>query len=170
MAIPVLNFLSTFLKGFQPRRENASPHAMLAGLNAEVFLRQWGAPEVKTTLGRIEALFKLDRPLGVEKSNLVPQQGVARKAQFQSLTPKTSCLPQGQGPITVWIYKKMDRILFFRGDKLMSHYKWSQFKKSIVSSRDGIDSRERPEGSGSVAKSRTIDRPTTPPRMAIVCL
>jgi hypothetical protein len=168
MAIPVLNFLSTFLKGFQPRRENASPHAMLAGLNAEVFLRQWGAPEVKTTLGQIEALFKLDRPLAVEKSNLVPQQGVAPKGECRSLSTKTPCLPQG--PITVWIYKKMDRILFFRGDKLMSHFKWTQFKRSLVAPREGIESRERPEKRACVEKSRTTDRPRTPPRMAIICL
>lgn len=168
MAIPVLNFLSTFLKGFQPRRENAPPHAMLAGLKAELFLRQWGIPEIRTTLDQIEALFNRSGPLAVESSNWIPQHGLARRVEFQSLNPKTSSC--SQGPVTVWIYKKKDRILFFRGDKLMSHFKWSQFKKSLVAPKEGIESRERPEKGACVAKCGTIDRPRTPSRMAIICL
>lgn len=168
MAIPVLNFLSTFLKGFQPRRESAPPHAILAGLNAELFLRQWGAPEIKTTLGRIEALSKLQRLGTAEKSNLLTQQDQPREAEVQSRTFVPPSL--AQGPITVWIYKKMDRILFFRGDKLISHFKWSQFKKSLVPPKEGIESGERQDKKDYVPKSRTIGHPRPPSRMAIICL
>lgn len=168
MAIPGLNFLSTFFKGFQPRRENASPHSMLAGLKAELFLRQWGAPEVKTTLGQIEAFFKLHRPGTPDKSNLLPQENLPRNAKLESrifIPPSLA-----QGPISVWIYKKMDRILFFRGDKLISHFKWSQFKKSLEPPSKGTEPGERQDRRDYVPRSGTVRHPRPPSRMAVVCL
>lgn len=79
-------------------------HLMLTGISQTVFLRQWGMPEIKISLDHLEACFILD-----------------------FITLNIDSIQKGF--VTVWIYEKKDRVVFFRGEKLISHFKWTQFKK-----------------------------------------
>ena len=104
--MPALSYLSTLLKpqARQPLRMVDSPHLLLCGINETVFLGQWGIPEIKTSLNDLKAFFSLDfLTVNIE---IIQNEFVA-----------------------AWIYEKKDMVLFFKGDKLISHFKWSQFKK-----------------------------------------
>ncbi len=101
--MPALSYLSTLLKpkAQQSLKMVGSPHLMLRGINETVFLGQWGLPEIKISINDLESVFILD----FLASNIDIPQNVA-----------------------AWIYEKRDMVLFFEEEKLISHFKWSQFK------------------------------------------
>jgi len=104
--MPALSYLSTILKpqSRQPLKMVGSPHLMLRGIIETVFLGQWGMPEIKISLNDFKAFFILD---------------------FLTVDIET-----GENEfVAVWIYEKRDMILFFKEEKLISHFMWSQFKK-----------------------------------------
>ena len=104
--MPALSYLSTILKpqSRQPLKMVGSPHLMLHGINETVFLGQWGIPEIKNSLNDLEEFFILD---------------------FLTVNIETA----ENEFVAVWIYEKRDMILFFKEEKLISHFKWSQFRK-----------------------------------------
>jgi hypothetical protein len=61
-------------------------------------------PEVETNLRRFQGAFRID---------------------FLTHTNSKT------GPVTVWIYEKMDLVAFFNEEKLISHFKWTRFKKKF---------------------------------------
>jgi hypothetical protein len=86
-------------------------------MNQEIFVRQWGAPEIATTLKNLEKFFRLD---------FLPSSSNT----FES------------DPTTVWIYEKMDRFVLFRKGKLIAHFKWSELKEKSKKPKGEIDSSE----------------------------
>lgn len=90
-------------------------HLMLAGINQEVFLRQWGMPEIHVSFNHLQEYFKLD---------------------IFSLNNDSS----GDDPPTAWIYEKRDMFVLFRRGKLIVHFKWSELKERIKNSKVKIDS------------------------------
>jgi len=104
--VPALSYLSTLLKpqARQPLRMVDSPHLLLRGINETVFLGQWGIPEIKISLNDLKAFFILD---------FITVNIEITQNEF----------------VAAWIYEKKDMVLFFKGEKLIFHFKWSQFKK-----------------------------------------
>jgi len=100
MAIPTL--ISNLLR--RPPRGGAHPHALLTGIYQTVFLHQWGVPEIKISLDRLQGFFELD-------------------ALFLNSEPTE------EDSHTVWIYEKRDMILFFKRGRLVSHFKWGEFRE-----------------------------------------
>lgn len=102
--MPALSYLSALLKPqvLQPLETRGTTHLLMGGINESVFLGQWGMPEIKVGHNDLKSYFVLD----LLTINVEITQNV-----------------------TAWIYEKRDRVLFFRGEKLISHFKWSQFKK-----------------------------------------
>ncbi len=98
----VPNFISTLLKGSSRPPRNRS-HLMLAGINQSLFINQWGHPEIKISLDRLQ---------GYYESGLVSFYSSSNEESFH----------------TVWIYEKKDRIFFFHKGNLVSHFKWSEFR------------------------------------------
>jgi hypothetical protein len=88
---------------------------MLAGIDQEVFLKQWGEPETQIGFDCIGNFLKLGSFFLIADSN----QEVRH---------------------SVWIYKKKDRILFFTRKRLTSHFRWSEFKESSKMPRQTVDS------------------------------
>ena len=104
--MPALSYLSTLLKpqARKPLQMVDSLHLLLRGINETVFLGQWGIPEIKISFNDFKEFFILDfLTVNIE---ITPNEFVA-----------------------AWIYEKKDMVLFFKGEKLISHFKWSQFKK-----------------------------------------
>lgn len=99
----VPNLISNLLRGpSRPPRNNS--HLMLAGINQTIFLNQWGVPEIKISLDRLQGYFEFDSlSLDIE--------------------------PGEEDYNTVWIYEKKDRILFFKRKKLVSHFRWREFRE-----------------------------------------
>jgi hypothetical protein len=85
-------------------------HSMLTGIYQTVFLHQWGVPEIKMSLDRLQGFYKLDVLL---------------------LDHEPS-----EEDHTVWIYEKRDKILFFKRGKLLSHFKWNEFKERWKATND----------------------------------
>ncbi len=79
-------------------------HLMLAGINQAIFLNNWGPPEIKISLDRLQGYYELD-----------------------SLSLNTE--PDDEDSHTVWIYEKKDRIFLFKRGKLVSHFRWSEFRE-----------------------------------------
>jgi hypothetical protein len=77
---------------------------MLAGISQTVFLKQWGEPETQIGLSRLGSLNKLGALLLVADN--------ADEVHH-----------------SIWIYKKKDSVLFFTRKRLVSHYKWSEFRE-----------------------------------------
>ena len=99
----VPNLISNVWKNpSRPRRANQ--HLMLAGINQTIFLNHWGVPDIKISLDRLQGSYELD-----------------------SLSLNTE--PNEEDYHTVWIYEKKDRIFFFKRGKLVSHFRWSEFKE-----------------------------------------
>jgi hypothetical protein len=87
---------------------------MLAGINQTIFLSQWGVPEVKIGLDRLQGSFELD-------------------------SISLNSVPDEMDNHMVWIYEKRNRIFFFKRGKLISHFRWSEYKerwKNIEEERD----------------------------------
>ncbi len=82
-------------------------HQMLAGINQAVFVRQWGMPQA--TL----ALTDLQMPFSVESL---------------SLRSETT---EAKNPLVAWIYETKDRLLVFRKEKLVSHFRWSDVRERM---------------------------------------
>jgi len=106
LLVPALSYLSTLLKpqARQPLKTVGPPHLMLRGIDETVFLGQWGMPEIKISLNDLKVFFILD---------FLTENIETAENEF----------------VEVWIYEKRDMILFFKEEKLVSHFIWSQFKK-----------------------------------------
>jgi len=114
MAIPVLSLISNLCK-LRPKYPTRQIHLKLAGMNQEIFLRHWGAPEIDITLENLQRFFSLDfLPLDSDASE--------------------------NNPITVWIYEKLDIFVLFSKGKLIAHFKWSEFKERFKKPKVKIDS------------------------------
>lgn len=87
---------------------------MLAGISQDVFLKEWGAPEIQINLDNLE---------GYYKRNAVAVETDA----------------SGEALHSVWIYKGKNRVFFFTRKKLVSHFKWTEFKEKRVSSTMEMD-------------------------------
>jgi hypothetical protein len=102
--VALSTYLSTLLrpKTRQSFKMVGSPHLLMRGINDTAFLGQWGIPEIKIRINDLESFFILD----FLRSNIDIPQNVA-----------------------AWIYERKDMVLFFKREKLISHFKWSQFKE-----------------------------------------
>jgi hypothetical protein len=89
---------------------------MLAGINQTIFLNNWGVPEIKISLDRLQGYYELD-----------------------SLSLNTE--PNEEDSHTVWIYEKKDRIFFFKRGKLVSHFRWSGFREKWKKPKEETDFR-----------------------------
>ena len=99
----VPGLVPSFLKG-PSRPSRVHPHLMLAGINQNIFLNQWGEPETQISLKRLGNLDKLGSMFLIED-------------------------PPKEAHHSIWIYKKKDRILFFTKKRLISHSRWSEFRE-----------------------------------------
>jgi hypothetical protein len=88
---------------------------MLAGICQDVFLKEWGSPEIEINLDQIEGCYERGA-LTVESND-----------------------SEGETLHSVWIYKKKDRIFFFAKKRLISHFKWSDFKERQTSSAEILE-------------------------------
>ena len=105
MVVPILKLISNLFWKDQPRprRETQFRHLMLAGISQNIFLKEWGNPEIKVNLDHFEKFY--------------------RRIDMSSETDS------GEPLYSVWIYKNKDRIFFFTKKKLVSHFRWSDFKE-----------------------------------------
>lgn len=102
MAIPGLDLISNMRKSHYSQVPEG-PHLKLAGINRKVFLNQWGKPEAQLGLNRLGRLNGLG-----------------------TLFLITDTVEEA--PLSVWIYKKRDSILFFTKEKLVSHFSCRKLK------------------------------------------
>lgn len=122
----LLAYLSTLLrpKARQSLKMVGSPHLLMRGIKDTVFLGQWGIPEIKIGLNDLASCFILD----FLRTNIDLPQDVA-----------------------AWVYEKKDMVLFFKEEKLISHFKWSQFKKTFRRPHQrGFSSHGTYEGKGTL--------------------
>ena len=103
MAISFLKSIQNFGKG-QPANAMARHHLMLSGLSQTTFIKQWGQPDAQIPLKKLGSLH-------------------TRRSMYLVLRS------DDEADYSVWIYRKMDRILFFTRKKLVSHFKWSGFEE-----------------------------------------
>jgi hypothetical protein len=89
---------------------------MLAGINQEIFVRQWGMPETNIRLDNLQEYFRLG-----------------------FLSSSNDSL--GNESLTAWIYEKMDMFVVFRKGKLIAHFKWSEFKERLKKAKVKTDSK-----------------------------
>jgi hypothetical protein len=104
---------------------------MLAGINQLIFINNWGIPEIKISLDRLEGYYELD-----------------------SLSLNAE--PEEEDPHTVWIYEKKDRILFFKRGKLVSHFRWSGFREKWKKPKEQMDSRASGKSSALLAMTLSL--------------
>jgi hypothetical protein len=112
---PVLRNISSYFRS-QPSLASPRRHLMLAGICQDVFLKEWGSPEIEINLDQVECCYK---------------RGSLKVDADDS---------EGETVHSVWIYKKKDRIFFFAKKKLVSHFKWSDFKEKQMSSAEILES------------------------------
>jgi hypothetical protein len=103
MAIPILNMISSVWKR-ETRQAPSRKPLVLAGIYQNVFLNQWGTPDIRISLDHLEGIYKRDT------------------VAINTDTPE-------EVHHSVWIYKEKDRIFFFTGKRLVSHFRWSDFKE-----------------------------------------
>jgi len=115
MTIPGLDRISNLLKQ-EPRRITERRHLMLAGIDQNLFLNQWGKPEIQIALDLLEGFYKKD------------------SVAVSTDTP-------GEPLHSVWIYKNRNRIFFFTRKKLVSHFKWSDFREKRGLPLQGMEGR-----------------------------
>lgn len=117
MPFLVRNLIPNFLRQPpQPFSGLRPQHQILSGIHQTVFLNQWGFPEIRLSLDRMEGFFELD-----------------------SISLKDD---SGEGNLhSVWIYESRDKILFFKRGRLISHFKWSDFKKRWRGSKELTNSK-----------------------------
>jgi len=87
---------------------------MLSGINQEIFLRHWGTPEININFDDLQEIFRLD------------------------FLPFNSDFQENE-TFAAWIYEKMDIFVLFRKGKLISHFKWSEFKERFQRSKMKVD-------------------------------
>ena len=104
---------------------------MLAGINQTVFLNHWGIPEIKISLDRLQGYYELD-----------------------SLSLNTE--PSEEDNNTVWIYEKKDRIFLFKKGKLISHFRWSEFREKWKKPKEEMDFRPKRKASGILATTLSL--------------
>jgi hypothetical protein len=104
--IPNLSRLSSLLKT-PPEALASRRHLMLAGLSQDVFLKEWGVPEIQISLDNLE---------GHCKREVVAVDTDSPEETLHS----------------VWIYKAKNRVFFFTRKKLVSHFKWSEFRDKRI--------------------------------------
>jgi hypothetical protein len=102
----ISNLLKTSPEALASRR-----HLMLAGLSQDVFLKEWGVPEIQISLDNLEGH--------------CGREVVAVDADAT-----------GKAVHSVWIYKTKNRVFFFTRKKLVSHFKWSEFRNNRIA--DGL--------------------------------
>ena len=86
-------------------------HLMLAGISQDVFLKQWGSPEIEVNLDQLQGSYR-HHTVALETDSAV------------------------ENLHSVWIYKEKNRVFFFSKKRLVSHYKWSDFKEGRVTSSE----------------------------------
>ena len=118
------NLLRTPSEALASRR-----HLMLAGLSQDVFVKEWGVPEIQISLDNLEGYYKRDAV---------------------AVDTDTS----GEAMHSVWIYKAKNRVFFFTRKKLVSHFKWSEFKDKRIA--DGAGDTCRPIQKPSTLFSATL--------------
>ena len=126
----VPNLISNLWKA-TPRPLRNNSHLMLAGINQTIFLSLWGVPEIKIGLDRLQGSFELD---------------------LISLNSE----PDEMNYHTVWIYEKRNRIFFFKRGKLISHYRWSEFKEKWKKVKEGMPSRPPRKASGLLSTTLSL--------------
>lgn len=84
-------------------------------MNQDIFVRQWGAPEIDITLETLKRFFSLD---------------------FLSSSSSTF----ENDPTQAWIYEKVDMFVLFSKGKMIAHFKWSEFKERFKKPFTGVDS------------------------------
>lgn len=131
----VPNLISNIFKG-SPRpsrsnRQGSNQHLMLAGINQLIFINNWGIPEIKLSLDRLQGYYEL----GSLSLNAEPEE---------------------EDPHTVWIYEKKDRILFFKRGKLVSHFRWSGFREKRKKPKEPMDSRASGKSSALLAMTLSL--------------
>ena len=102
MPISILKLLSNFQKSHS-RQTPGHSHLMLNGINQKVFLNQWGEPETQIGLNQIGKFNKLGTMFLITD-------------------------PAEESNLSVWIYRKKDRILLFTKQKLISHFSFKRFR------------------------------------------
>ena len=115
MAIPFLSLISN-LCGSQSKHSTGRTQCMLAGINQEIFVRQWGMPETNIRLDNLQEFFRL--------------------GFFPSSNDSL-----GNESLTACIYEKMDMFVVFRKGKLIAHFKWSEFKQRLKKAKVKTDSK-----------------------------
>ena len=121
----VPNLVSNIWKSpSRPHRTNH--HLMLAGINQTIFLNHWGVPDIKISLDRLQGFYELD-----------------------SLSLNTEA--NEEDCHTVWIYEKKDRIFFFKRGKLVSHFRWSEFREKWKKPQEEANFRFAKRASGLLA-------------------
>ena len=109
--IPNLSRLSNLLKT-PPEALASRRHLMLAGLSQDIFLKEWGVPEIQISLDNTEGRYE--------------REVVAVDADGT-----------GEAVHSVWIYKTKNRVFFFTRKKLVSHFKWSEFRDNRIADQLG---------------------------------
>ena len=84
---------------------------MLAGINQEIFCRQWGMPEINIGFDHLQEFFRLD------------------------FLPSNNDSSENDLTLIAWIYEKRDMFVLFRRGKLVAHFKWSEFKERFKKSK-----------------------------------
>jgi hypothetical protein len=105
MTIPGLDLISHFLKS-RPKQTPQRSQFFMKGLNQKVFLSQWGEPETQVSLNQLGKLNNLGTMFLITD-------------------------PAEEAHISVWIYKKKNRILLFTKEKLVSHFSLKRFKPDL---------------------------------------
>ncbi len=126
--IPNLSRLSTLMRT-PPEALASRRHLMLAGLSQDVFVKEWGVPEIQISLDNLEGYYKRD-----------------------AVAVDTDA--SGEAMHSVWIYKAKNRVFFFTRKKLVSHFKWSEFKDKRMA--DGTGDTCRPIQKPSTLFSTTL--------------
>jgi len=126
----VPNLISNILKG-SPRPPRSNQHLMLAGINQTVFLKNWGGPEIKIGLDRLQGHYELDS-LSLDHE------------------------ADEEDSHTVWIYEKKDRIFFFNKGKLVSHFRWSEFREKWKKPKGETEYRAPRKSSGLLATTLSL--------------
>jgi hypothetical protein len=84
---------------------------MLAGIHQNVFLSEWGFPEVEIALDRMRGIFKPE-------------------ATFME------ALPADENGYRMWIYRERRKVLFFVRGTMVSHLSCSEFKERCKGRRE----------------------------------
>ncbi len=104
-----------------PSYAPVSKHQMLAGINQAIFVRQWGMPQATLTLSDLQIFF------------------IEEFASLRSDRTETN------NPIKGWIYEKKDALLVFRREKLVSHFRWSEFRERMKGQKAKVTSKDPAE-------------------------